>query len=60
MYNAAEQQGERKMKIIVKIPQLRTRAHRVLFDKELPFHPRREQSRKQYQRRPKNRNQELV
>lgn len=48
------------MKIIVKIPQLRTRAHRVLFDKELPFQPRREQSRKQYQRRPKNRNQELV
>jgi hypothetical protein len=48
------------MKIIVKIPQLRTRAHRVLFDKELPFHPRREQSRKQYQRHPKNRNQELV
>ena len=48
------------MKIIVKIPQLRTRAHRVLFDKELPFRPRREQSRKQYQRHPKNRNQELV
>jgi hypothetical protein len=39
------------------IEQPRRRAHRALFDRELPFRARREQPKNQYQRRVKNRRQ---
>lgn len=40
------------------IPASKTRAHRVLFDDDLPFKHKVEKSKKnQYQRRPKHRNQ---
>ena len=43
-----------------KIPQpvSRTRAHRVLWDRDLPFRARREPSGTQYQRQPKHRNRD--
>lgn len=40
-------------------PKLRThRAHRVLFDDDLPFQPRRIELKNQYQRHAKHRNRE--
>lgn len=36
----------------------RTRAHRVLFDRDLPFKPKSERRRDTYQRRVKNRRQD--
>jgi len=40
-----------------KIPQVKPRAHKALFDDELPFKHRIEKSKKgQYNRRPKHRN----
>jgi hypothetical protein len=35
----------------------KARAHRVLFDRDLPFRARVEKTPKQYQRKPKHRNQ---
>ena len=39
-----------------KIPQVKQRAHRALFDRELPFQPRVEKPKTQFNRRPKHRN----
>lgn len=41
---------------LVKIPRQKTRAHKVLFDKELPFAPKREQPKTAYSRKQKHRN----
>jgi len=45
------------MKITVQVPKSRSRSHRVLFDRDLPFRPRSEQRRDGYQRREKNQRQ---
>ena len=34
---------------------MKNRAHRVLFDRDLPFKPKREQVKTQYRRQPKHR-----
>ena len=48
------------MKKIVKIPYQKTRAHRVLFERDSPFRARTvENKRAQYQRNAKHRNQEI-
>jgi hypothetical protein len=41
------------------VPAPPARAHRALFDRDLPFWGRREQSRIQYQRRPKHKAKEF-
>ena len=38
-----------------KLAPIKPRRHRALFDQELPFRPRAEQPKNQYQRRPKHR-----
>jgi hypothetical protein len=47
------------MKLQVKIPQ-KTRAHRVLWDRDLPFRPKTEQSKTQYRRKAKHPNKEIA
>ena len=42
------------MKLKLQSPKLRSRAHRALFDNELPFRGRAERRRDTYQRRLKN------
>lgn len=42
------------------VPVPKTRAHRVLFDRNLPFRGRREQNKLVYQRRPKHTNRNDV
>lgn len=43
------------MKIVVKV-QYKHRGHRALFDNDLPFKSRKEESKKAYKRRDKHRN----
>ena len=38
----------------LKVPRTRSRAHKILFDKDLPFRPKREKRQDGYQRRLKN------
>jgi hypothetical protein len=45
------------MKITLHVPKSRSRSHRVLFDRELPFRPKSERRRDLYQRRVKNQRQ---
>ena len=48
------------MKKIVKIPYQKTRAHRVLFERDSPFRARTVENKKlQYRRNLKHRNQEI-
>lgn len=48
------------MKTIVKIPYQKTRAHRVLFERDSPFKARTVENKKvQYKRHVKHRNQEF-
>lgn len=42
------------MKITVKIPQHQHRYHKVLFDRELPFRCKKEESAKAFKRQPKH------
>lgn len=42
------------MKITLYTTKPKTRAHRVLFDRDLPFRPKAERRRDTYQRRAKN------
>jgi stalled ribosome alternative rescue factor ArfA len=41
----------------IRITPPKPRMHRALFDQDLPFRPKVEKSPKQYQRKPKHRNQ---
>jgi hypothetical protein len=48
------------MKKIVKVPYQKTRAHRVLFERDSPFRSRTVENKKQqYKRNAKHRNQEV-
>jgi hypothetical protein len=38
----------------IQVPRIRPRAHKALFDAELPFQPRRERDQTLYRRRPKH------
>jgi hypothetical protein len=48
------------MKKIAKIPYQKTRAHRVLFERDSPFRSRTVENKRQFQRHTKHRNQEAV
>lgn len=43
-----------KKQIIIKLPAIKARNHRALFDRTLPFQPRVEKSVKQYVRKSKH------
>jgi hypothetical protein len=46
----------RKETISFKVPQLKTRAHFVLFAEDSPFKPKAVKRKDQYQRKPKHKN----
>lgn len=47
------------MKLKLQVPQ-KTRAHRVLWDRDLPFKPKREDSKVSYRRKAKHPKKEIV
>ena len=56
MYETSLKMENRKIKIPVN-RNPNPRAHRVLFDEDSPFRPKKVKSQLQYQRKPKHRNQ---
>lgn len=48
------------MKTIVKIPYQKTRAHRVLFERDSPFKARTVENKRQFKRQLKHRKQEAA